>query len=57
LGTVNKVFFELPGGNIIVLGSKSLRFIVLTTKNILISGLEDVLIEAFRKTIELLGVE
>ena len=57
LGTVSKVFFELPGGNIIVLGSKSLRFIVLTTKNILIGGLEGILSEAFRKTIELLGVE
>lgn len=57
LGTVSKVFFELPGGNIIVLGSKSLRFIVLTTRNILIGGLEGVLSEAFHKTIELLGVE
>jgi len=57
LGTVSKVFFELPGGNIIVLGSKSLRFIVLTAKNILIGGLADVLTEAFRKTVELLGVE
>ena len=57
LGTVSKVFFELPGGNIIVLGSKSLRFIVLTTRNILISELEAILTGAFRKTIELLGVE
>jgi predicted regulator of Ras-like GTPase activity (Roadblock/LC7/MglB family) len=57
LGTISKVFFELPGGNIIVLGSKSLRFIVLTTRNVLISELEDILIEAFHKTIELLGVE
>ena len=57
LGTISKVFFELPGGNIIILGSKSLRFIVLTTRNILISELEDILAGAFRKTIELLGVE
>ena len=57
LGMVSKVFFELPGGNIIVLGSKSLRFIVLTTKNVLVSKLEDLLIDAFHKTIELLGVE
>ncbi len=57
LGTISKVFFELPGGNIIVVGSKTLRFIVLTTKNILISELEDILIEGFHKTIELLGVE
>ncbi len=57
LGTISKVFFELPGGNIIVLGSKTLRFIVLTTKNILVSQLEDILMEGFYKTIELLGVE
>jgi predicted regulator of Ras-like GTPase activity (Roadblock/LC7/MglB family) len=57
LGAISKVFFELPGGDIIVLGSKSLRFIVLTTKNVLISGLEDFFREAFRKTIESLGVE
>ncbi len=57
IGTVNKVFFELPGGNIIVLGSESLRFIVLTTKNVLLGGLEDVVMEAFYKTIEVLGVE
>jgi predicted regulator of Ras-like GTPase activity (Roadblock/LC7/MglB family) len=57
LGTVSKVFFELPGGNIIVLGSKSLRFIVLASKNILVGGLEDVLVEAFYRTVELLGVE
>jgi len=57
IGTVNKVFFELPGGNIIVLGSESLRFIVLTTKNVLLGGLEDVVMEAFYKTIEVLGIE
>jgi predicted regulator of Ras-like GTPase activity (Roadblock/LC7/MglB family) len=57
LGDVSKVFFELPGGNIIVLGSKTLRFIVLTTKNILLSEFEDIVIEGFHKTIELLGVE
>lgn len=57
LGTISKVFFELPGGNIIVLGSKSLRFIVLTTRNVLIGQLEDMLTSAFHKTIELLGVE
>ncbi|MEJ2568400.1 MAG: roadblock/LC7 domain-containing protein [candidate division WOR-3 bacterium] len=57
LGIINKVFFELPGGNIIVMGSKSLRFIVLTAKNILIGEVENILTEAFHKTIELLGVE
>jgi predicted regulator of Ras-like GTPase activity (Roadblock/LC7/MglB family) len=57
IGTVNKVFFELPGGNIIVLGSESLRFIVLTTKNVLLGGLEDIVMEAFYKTIEVLGIE
>jgi len=57
LGTISKVFFELPGGNIIVLGSKTLRFIVLTTKNILLSEFEDILTQGFNKTIELLGVE
>jgi len=57
LGIISKVFFELPGGNIIVLGSETLRFIVLTTRNVLIGELEDVLTGAFRKTIELLGVE
>ena len=57
LGMISKVFFELPGGNIIVLGSETLRFIVLTTRNVLIGELEDVLTDAFRKTIELLGVE
>lgn len=57
LGAISKVFFELPGGNIIVLGSKTLRFIALTTKDVLISELEDTLVKAFRKTIELLGVE
>ncbi len=57
LGLINKVFFELPGGNIIVLGSKSLRFIVLTARNILVSQVENVLAEAFHKTIDLLGVE
>lgn len=57
LGMISKVFFELPGGNIIVLGSESLRFIVLTTRNVLIGELEAVLTKAFRKTIELLGVE
>jgi predicted regulator of Ras-like GTPase activity (Roadblock/LC7/MglB family) len=57
LGKVGKVLFELPGGNIIVLGSKSLRFIILTDKNILLGELESVLIEAFEKTIALLGVE
>jgi hypothetical protein len=39
------------------LGSKTLRFIVLTTKNILLSEFEDIVIEGFHKTIELLGVE
>jgi len=57
LGIINKVFFELPGGNIIVLGSKSLRFIVLTARNILVSQVESVLAKAFHKTIDLLGVE
>jgi predicted regulator of Ras-like GTPase activity (Roadblock/LC7/MglB family) len=57
LGTINKVFFELPGGNIMVLGSKSLRFVVLTVKNILIGEVENILTETFHKTIELLGVE
>ena len=57
IGKVNKVFFELPGGNIIILGSESLRFIVLTTKNVLLGGLEDVVMEAFYKTIEVLGIE
>ena len=57
LGSIIKVFFELPGGDIIVLGSKSLRFVVLTTKNVLISGMENLLTEAFSKTIEILGVE
>ena len=57
LGGISEVLFELPGGDIIVLGSKSLRFIVLTTKNVLISGLEDFFTEAFGKTIEILGVE
>jgi len=57
IGKVSKVFFELPGGNIIVLGSKSLRFIVLTTKNVLLGGLEDIVMESFYKTIAFLGVE
>ena len=57
LGNINKVFFELPGGNIVVLGSKSLRFIVLTAKNILIGEVDNILTEAFHKTVELLGVE
>ncbi len=57
LGNINRVFFELPGGNIMVLGSKSLRFIVLTAKNILIGEVDNILTEAFRKTVELLGVE
>lgn len=57
LGRVNQVLFELPSGNIIVLGSKTLRFIVITTKNILIAEILDSLREAFGKTIELLGVE
>jgi predicted regulator of Ras-like GTPase activity (Roadblock/LC7/MglB family) len=57
LGAISRVFFELPGGDIIVLGSRSLRFIVLTTKNVLIGGLEGFLTEAFSKTIEILGVE
>lgn len=56
-GRVSKVFFELPGGNIVVLGSKFLRFIVLTTKNVLLGGLEDTVMEAFSKTIAFLGVE
>ncbi|MEJ2356426.1 MAG: roadblock/LC7 domain-containing protein, partial [candidate division WOR-3 bacterium] len=57
LGNINRVFFELPGGNIMVLGSKSLRFIVLTAKNILIGEVDNILTEAFHKTVELLGVE
>jgi len=57
LGRINKVFLELPGGNILVLGSKSLRFIVLTVKDILIGEVESILKEAFHKTIEFLGVE
>jgi predicted regulator of Ras-like GTPase activity (Roadblock/LC7/MglB family) len=57
IGEVKKVFFELPGGNIIVLGSESLRFIVLTTKNVILGGLEDVVMEAFYKTIEVLGIK
>ena len=57
LGNINRVFFELPGGNIVVLGSKSLRFIVLTAKNILIGEVDNILTEAFHKTVELLGVE
>jgi predicted regulator of Ras-like GTPase activity (Roadblock/LC7/MglB family) len=57
LGTVGKVLFELPGGNIVVLGSKSLRFIILTNKNVLLGELENVLIDAFDRTIALLGVE
>lgn len=57
IGVVEKVFFELLGGNIIVLGSKSLRFIVLTTKNVLLGSFEDIVMDAFYKTITLLGVE
>jgi predicted regulator of Ras-like GTPase activity (Roadblock/LC7/MglB family) len=57
LGTVSKVLFELPGGNIVILGSKSLRFIILTNKNVLLGELENVLIDAFDRTIALLGVE
>jgi predicted regulator of Ras-like GTPase activity (Roadblock/LC7/MglB family) len=57
LGAVGKVLFELPGGNIVVLGSKSLRFIILTNKNVLLGELENVLIDAFERTIALLGVE
>jgi predicted regulator of Ras-like GTPase activity (Roadblock/LC7/MglB family) len=57
LGTVGKVLFELPGGNIVVLGSKSLRFIILTNKNVLLGELENILIDAFDRTIALLGVE
>jgi len=57
IGEVKKVFFELPGGNIVVLGSESLRFIVLTTKNVILGGLEDVVMEAFYKTIEVLGIK
>ncbi len=57
LGTVSKVLFELPGGNIVVLGSKSLRFIILTNRNVLLGELESVLIDAFDRTIALLGVE
>jgi predicted regulator of Ras-like GTPase activity (Roadblock/LC7/MglB family) len=57
LGAVGKVLFELPGGNIVVLGSKSLRFIILTNRNVLLGELESVLIDAFDRTVSLLGVE
>ncbi len=57
IGAVNKVFFELPGGNVIILGSKSLRFIILTAKNVLLGSFEELVMDAFYKTINLLGVE
>ncbi|MEO0292872.1 MAG: tetratricopeptide repeat protein [candidate division WOR-3 bacterium] len=57
IGEVSKVLLELPGGNIMVFGSKNLRFIIMTNKNVLLGELENILIEAFDKTLRFLGVE
>lgn len=57
LGDLKEVIFELPGGNIFVLGTLSIRFIVLVKRDIHIASLEGEIREIFERTKAILEVD
>jgi len=56
LGGIRRVLFELPGGSIFMLGTPSIRFIVLTKRNIHFASLEGKIKEVFERIRTILGV-
>ena len=57
LGGIRRVLFELPGGSIFMLGTPSIRFIVLTKRNIRFASLEGKIKEVFERIRTILGVD
>ncbi len=57
LGSLKEVLFELPGGNIFVLGTAYIRFIVLTKRDIPFADLERKIREVFFSTKDILEVD
>jgi len=57
IGNLNRLFFELPGGNISVFGTQTLRLIVLSRGDLFISKVENSIEEAFKRSLEILGVD